>query len=114
MSGCIFCQIVNGEAPGRIVHRDALVTAFHDRRPISALHLLIVPNEHIASLNELDESHSALAAHLLFTAQRLAAQMGVAEKGYRLVMNTGRDGGQSVAHLHLHLIAGRLAGWHLG
>jgi histidine triad (HIT) family protein len=103
---CIFCQIVSGEAPATIVHRDDLVTAFRDRHPIASTHLLIVPNRHIESVNELEEADAALVGHMVLTARELARREGMAEKGYRLILNTGRDAGQSVFHLHLHLIAG--------
>lgn len=114
MSDCIFCRIVRGEAPGKIVFRDELVTAFHDAHPIASTHILIVPNRHIASVNELEDADAGLAGHLLLVAKQLAAAQGVAESGYRLILNTGRDGGQTIPHLHLHLIAGRRARWTLG
>jgi len=111
---CIFCKVISGEAPGTILYRDELVTAFRDIHPIAATHILIVPNRHIESVNDLEHADAALVAHLVLTAKRLAAQEGVAESGYRLIMNTGRDGGQSVFHLHLHLIAGKRARFTLG
>jgi histidine triad (HIT) family protein len=114
VSECIFCQIVAGQAPAQIIHRDEQVTAFHDRRPIAATHILIVPNRHIASLNELQEADAELISHLVLAAKKLAEQAGVAETGYRLMLNTGEDGGQTVPHLHLHLIAGKWARWKLG
>lgn len=114
MSGCPFCRIVAGEAPARIVHQDELVTAFHDRRPIAATHLLIVPNRHIARVNDLQEQDAALIARLVLVAKQLAEEAGLAEGGFRLILNSGRDGGQTVAHLHLHLIGGRRARWTLG
>jgi histidine triad (HIT) family protein len=106
---CIFCQIISGEAPAAILWRDDLVTAFRDAHPIASTHILIVPNRHIASINEIEASDIDLLGHMLLTAKELAVREGVAEKGYRLIFNTGRDGGQSVFHLHLHLLAGRLA-----
>ncbi len=114
MTDCPFCQIVSGDAPSRILYRDELVTAFHDIRPISPTHILIVPNRHIASINELEETDEALLGHMVLVAQRLARQEGVAEKGYRLLINTGPQSGQSVYHLHLHLISGRLTRFVLG
>jgi histidine triad (HIT) family protein len=111
---CVFCQIVSGESPARIVYRDDLVTAFRDRRPIAATHILIVPNRHIDSVNGLGPDDSDLAGHLLLAARQIAAEQGVAETGYRLILNTGADAGQTVHHLHLHLIAGKLARFRLG
>jgi histidine triad (HIT) family protein len=104
---CIFCAIVAGEAQATILYRDELVTAFRDIHPVAATHILIVPNRHIDSLNAVEEGDADLLAHMLFTARRLAADQGVAESGYRLLFNTGADGGQTIYHLHLHLIAGK-------
>lgn len=111
---CIFCKIVAGEAPARIVHRDDLLTAFHDTRPIASTHILIVPNRHIVSVNELDGADASLVGHMVLAAKQIAEQEGVAERGFRLIVNTGADGGQTVHHLHLHLIAGKLARLRLG
>ena len=104
---CPFCQIIAGERPGRIVYRDDLVTAFWDRAPITPIHILIVPNEHIASLNETSDSHQQLLGYLLLTAKQIARDQGIFDRGYRVLINTGRDGGQTVHHLHLHLIGGK-------
>ena len=106
---CIFCDIVAGKSPAQIIYRDDLVTAFRDRHPISRVHVLIIPNRHIASVNELDDGDESLIGHMVLVAKKLAAQEGVAEDGYRLILNTGQHGGQTVPHLHLHLIAGMLA-----
>jgi histidine triad (HIT) family protein len=111
---CIFCQIVSGETPGTIVYRDDLVTAFRDTHPIASTHILIVPNRHIDSVNELEPADAPLLGHMVLTARELASREGISQKGYRLIMNTGRDGGQSVFHLHLHLIAGWRARFTLG
>jgi histidine triad (HIT) family protein len=106
---CIFCKVLSGEAPGEILYRDERVTAFRDTHPIASTHILIVPNRHIASVNELEENDAELVGYLVLVAKKLAAQEGVAESGYRLILNTGQDAGQSVFHLHLHLIAGKQA-----
>jgi histidine triad (HIT) family protein len=111
---CIFCDIVAGRAKATILYRDDLVTAFKDIRPIANLHYLIVTNRHIESINDLDTGDEALIGHMVMVAKQLAQQEGIAEKGYRLLVNTGSDGGQTVFHLHLHLIAGKLARFHLG
>jgi histidine triad (HIT) family protein len=110
MSDCLFCRIVEGSLPARIVHRDEHCTAFWDIRPQAPTHLLIVPNRHLDSLDAAKEEDAALLGHLLLTAARLAEQLGL-EQGYRVVINTGREAGQSVFHLHLHLLGGRPLGW---
>ena len=114
MTDCPFCEIVAGNTPTRILYRDETVTAFRDIRPITHIHYLIVPNRHIASVNELEKTDEPLVGHMILVAKKLARQEGVAEKGYRLLLNTGPHGGQSVFHLHLHLIAGPLARFFLG
>ncbi len=106
---CIFCSIVSGDSPAKVWHRDDLVTAFSDTHPIASTHVLIVPNRHIASLNELLPEDGPLMGHMVMVAKELAAQAGLASRGYRLILNTGPDGGQTIFHLHLHLIGGRLA-----
>jgi histidine triad (HIT) family protein len=111
---CIFCQILTGQALVTILYRDELVTAFRDAHPIASTHILIIPNRHIASVNALEEKDAALLGHMLLVGKQLAEIEGVAEKGYRMIMNTGPDGGQSVFHLHLHLIAGKRARFTLG
>ncbi len=107
MSDCIFCKIVKNEAPSRIVYRDEQVTAFRDIHPVTPTHILIVPNRHIESVNSLTAEDEALAGHLLKVAGQLAVQEGIAETGYRIIMNTGVNGGQTEFHLHFHLIGGR-------
>lgn len=104
---CIFCRIVAGEAPAAYVYRDKAITAFHDLHPVAPIHILVVPNRHIDSLNQIAASDAGELGRLLEVARDLACQFGVEQRGYRLVINTGADAGQSVFHLHLHLIAGR-------
>jgi histidine triad (HIT) family protein len=106
---CIFCKIIAGEAPATVLYRDDQVIAFRDIHPIASTHILIVPLRHIASVNDLTETDAALVGHMALTARLLAAREGVAERGYRLIINTGPEGGQSVFHLHMHLIAGKSA-----
>jgi histidine triad (HIT) family protein len=108
---CIFCQIVANQATANILYRDQQVTAFRDAHPIGRTHLLIVPNRHIESLNEVQDEDEALIGYMFSVARRLAAKEGVNESGYRLVVNTRSDGGQTVGHLHLHLIGGRRMLW---
>jgi histidine triad (HIT) family protein len=108
---CIFCKIIAGQAPASIIYQDNEVTAFRDQRPSAPVHLLIVPNTHITSFNRISEKDAGLLAHMFFVARQLAEQQKVSQDGYRLVINTGPDAGQTVFHLHLHLLAGqRLAG----
>jgi len=108
---CIFCRVVRNEAHADILYQDEWVTAFRDIRPQAPTHLLIVPNQHIDSVNQLQPEHGEMPARLLLIARQLARQEGVADSGYRLVMNTGPQAGQSVDHLHLHLLGGRRMSW---
>lgn len=105
-SECIFCRIVAGQAPADIIYRDERAIAFHDRSPRAPVHVLVVPVEHIASLNELTPESESLAGHLLLVARRVAEQEKIAQSGYRLIVNTGRGAGQVVFHLHLHILGG--------
>ncbi len=111
MDDCIFCRIAAGGIPADVVYRDEWVTAFRDIQPQAPVHVLLIPNEHIASTNELEAVHEAVVGRLVTAAARVAREQGVAENGYRLAVNTGRDGNQTVAHLHLHLMGGRRFGW---
>jgi histidine triad (HIT) family protein len=106
MTDCIFCRIITGEIPGTIVFRDEQATAFRDLHPIAPTHILIVPNKHIASVNMLTDEDEQLIGHLYTAARKIAAKEGIAESGYRLVTNTNAHGGQSVFHIHLHLLGG--------
>ena len=108
--GCVFCRITAGEI-GKAVWQDDQVVAFQDLNPRAPTHLLIIPRAHLASADELSEEHAPLAGRLLTTAARLAREMGLVAGGYRLVINTGAGAGQSVFHLHLHLLAGRPFSW---
>jgi histidine triad (HIT) family protein len=107
MNECIFCKIVAGEIPSERLYQDERVTAFRDINPVAPTHVLIVPNKHIASNNDVTDEDEALIGHMFTTARDLAAQEGIAENGYRLIINTGQHGGQLVHHLHLHLIGGQ-------
>jgi histidine triad (HIT) family protein len=108
---CVFCRIVGGGASAAIVHRDEWVVAFRDIRPVAPTHILIVPASHIASLSELKAEDEALWGRLFSVAHDLAVQEKVDSAGYRVVVNTGSDAGQTVFHLHLHLIGGRRMHW---
>lgn len=104
---CIFCRIISGDIPSDMVYSDDEVVAFRDVRPVAPTHILIVPRRHIAGINDVEEADAALVARMMLLARRLAQEEGVAQSGYRLVVNCGPDGGQEVMHLHLHLIGGR-------
>jgi histidine triad (HIT) family protein len=114
LTTCIFCKIVAGAASAKIVYKDDQVTAFRDIHPVAPTHVLIVPNQHIDSLNELTNADQALAGTLLLTARKIAEQEGIADSGYRLILNTGYEGGQTVFHLHLHLIGGQCMRFPMG
>ncbi len=111
---CIFCRIVAGEVPGDIVYQDEDFLAFRDISPQAPTHLLIIPKTHIISLALLAKEQQELAGRLVILAKKLAEKEEIAERGYRLVINCGSDGGQLVPHLHLHLIGGRRLGDGLG
>ena len=106
MADCIFCKIIAGDIPSTNVYKDELVTAFRDINPAAPIHILIVPNKHIDSANFLISDDEQLMGHLFVVAKELAAKEGIAESGYRLIMNTNKDGGQVVFHIHLHLLGG--------
>lgn len=106
----IFSKIISGEIPSTIVYRDELVTAFRDINPVAPIHILIVPNKEIATVNDLTEEDERTAGRMLLAARKIAEQEGIAESGYRLIINCNRDGGQEVYHLHMHLLGGRRIG----
>ncbi|HEY5982485.1 MAG TPA: histidine triad nucleotide-binding protein [Anaerolineales bacterium] len=108
---CVFCQIARGQTDTAILYRDDDVVVFRDIRPVAPLHLLVIPRRHVASLLELQESDEALISRMISVARDLAVREGVEAGGYRLVMNTGPDAGQTVFHLHMHLLAGRQMHW---
>jgi histidine triad (HIT) family protein len=111
MSECLFCGVVAGRVPAQVIYRDDLVTAFRDIRPRAPTHVLVIPNEHVPSIAELGEAGSEMLSRIVSVANRVAASEGIAESGYRLVVNCGPDAGQSVDHLHFHLLGGRRLGW---
>jgi histidine triad (HIT) family protein len=108
---CIFCKIVAGEIPSDILYQDEEVIAFRDINPIAPTHLLIVSKKHIPSLLHLTDAEAPLIGHMVKVANRLAREHGVAESGYRLAINCGKEGGQLVPHLHMHLLGGRILKW---
>jgi len=111
---CIFCKIVSGEAKATIVYRDERVTAFRDIHPVAPTHILIVPNKHIESVSALEAEDEPLIGYLFTVAKQLANKEGVSKGGYRMITNTGLDGGQTVLHLHVHLIGGQKMRYPMG
>lgn len=108
---CIFCKIARKEIAGKIAFENERIIAFHDLFPQAPTHILIIPKQHYSTLNDVPAHEAALLGELITTATALAKELGVDEKGYRTVMNCNKDGGQSVYHIHLHLLAGRQLGW---
>ena len=111
MDDCLFCKIAAGKIPARVVYEDDRLVAFDDIRPQAPTHTLIIPREHFASLNEVPEEKSDLLAAILVAAKRIASDKGIASSGYRIVLNTARDAGQEVFHIHFHLLGGRRMTW---
>lgn len=107
VSDCIFCKIAAGEIESTRVYEDDRCVVFEDLNPQAPTHLLLIPREHIASMDEAEAGHKELLGHLLFTAAEIAREKGFAERGYRTVINTNSAGGQTVFHLHVHLLGGR-------
>jgi histidine triad (HIT) family protein len=111
MNDCIFCKMVAGEIKPDVVYEDDDVLAFRDLNPQASTHVLVVPKRHISTINDLEEVDAALAGRLFLAAKEVARVDGVAERGYRTVMNCNAEAGQSVFHLHLHVLGGRPMGW---
>lgn len=107
----IFKKIIDGEIPAKIVYQDDLCLAFHDVSPQAPIHVLLIPKKEIVNVAGLKEEDQELAGHLLMTAAKVARELGIDQDGYRVVANCGRNGGQSVDHLHLHILAGRQLEW---
>ncbi|SEI40556.1 histidine triad (HIT) family protein [Allopseudospirillum japonicum] len=108
---CIFCKLVKGELPADILYQDDEVMAFRDIDPKAPHHFLVIPKRHIATLNDLTPEDAALVGRLQVTAAQLAKEYGFDESGYRVVMNCNQDGGQTVWHIHMHVLAGRTLSW---
>jgi histidine triad (HIT) family protein len=106
MEDCIFCKIIKREIPSTIVHEDERVLAFKDINPVAPVHVLIIPKQHISSVNELNESNKDIVGDIHLAAKEIARQSGLAERGYRLINNCGKNAGQTVMHLHYHLLGG--------
>jgi histidine triad (HIT) family protein len=108
---CLFCKIAEKKIPARIIHEDDLAVAFEDVNPQAPVHFLVIPKKHIAVLTDMTAEDDALMGHLYRLAARLAAQKGVAQSGFRTLVNCNRDAGQSVFHIHLHVLGGRPMAW---
>lgn len=111
MTDCLFCKIVAGEIPADKVYEDDQVLAFRDIQPQAPVHIVLIPKRHIATLNDLTPADAGLIGQLYLAARQVALDLGVAESGYRTLINCNRDGGQYVMHVHMHLMAGREMGW---
>ena len=111
MDDCLFCKIAAKQIPAKIVYEDERLVAFDDIRPQAPVHTLIIPKEHFASLNDVPEDRAGLLAAILVAARKIAGDKGIAASGYRIVLNTARDSGQEVFHIHFHLLGGRRMTW---
>jgi histidine triad (HIT) family protein len=111
MNNCIFCKIVSRTIPAKIVYEDERILAFDDIRPQAPTHTLIIPKAHFDSLNDIPPDKSDILAHILIAARTIAADKGIKESGYRIVLNTAKDSGQDVFHVHFHLLGGRRMTW---
>ena len=111
---CIFCKIVGGEIPAEVLHRDEQVIVIRDINPQAPTHLLVLPTFHLASIREVDAGNASLAGHMAVVANEMARKEGVFDKGYRLAINCGDEGGQTVEHLHMHVLGGRQMSGELG
>jgi histidine triad (HIT) family protein len=111
MENCLFCKIADGQIPAKVVYQDENVVAFEDINPQAPHHILLIPRRHIASMAELTPDDGQMLAQVFTTAAKLARDLGLEESGYRFLTNVGPDAGQSVFHLHFHLLGGRKLGW---
>ncbi|MCR1952273.1 MULTISPECIES: histidine triad nucleotide-binding protein [unclassified Clostridium] len=108
---CIFCKIINGEIPSKKIYEDEKVIAFHDISPEAPVHFLVIPKEHIQNVNELNEENSNIISHIFLVINKLVKELNIAESGYRIVNNCGKDGGQTVDHIHFHVLGQRELKW---
>lgn len=108
---CIFCKIINKEIPAQVVYEDELMLAFKDINPVAPVHILLIPKKHIPTLSDLQPEDSNIMGHIIYTAQKLAGELGLEEQGFRLVANCKEQAGQTVFHIHYHLLGGRLLDW---
>lgn len=111
MDSCIFCKIINKEIPAKIIYEDDQILAFDDINPQAPVHVLIIPKDHYESLNVIPENRADLLSHIILKARAIADLKGIRESGYRLVLNTAKDSGQEVFHIHFHILGGRKMIW---
>lgn len=111
MSDCIFCKIVDGQIPSNKVYEDDKVLAFNDISPEAPVHILVIPKKHIVSANEINEENAEIISHVFVVISKLAKKLGIAEEGFRIVNNVGENGGQTVGHMHFHVLGGRNLSW---
>lgn len=111
MTDCIFCKIVNGDIPSKKIYEDNKVLAFYDITPEAPIHFLVIPKEHIQSSNEITEENSKIIAHIFIVINKLVRELNIANDGYRIVNNCGKQGGQTVNHMHFHILGGRNLQW---
>nr|WP_122013583.1 histidine triad nucleotide-binding protein [Maliibacterium massiliense] len=114
MEDCLFCKIIAGEIPAKRAYEDEQVVVIHDINPQAPMHMLVLPKKHLASIAQMAPEDKALLGHMMFVAQQMAKAAGIADAGFRLVINTGKDGAQSVQHLHLHVLGGRALSGQMG
>ncbi|HVN15946.1 MAG TPA: histidine triad nucleotide-binding protein [Anaerolineales bacterium] len=114
MSDCVFCKIVSKEIPAKVLYTDEQVTAFLDINPLAPTHILIIPNKHISSVNDLKPEDESLMGHIIMVARQVAIEQGIAENGYRLITNTGVHAGQTIFHMHFHLLGGHRMKYPMG
>ena len=108
---CLFCKIVNREIPAAVIYEDEKIMAFKDIKPVAPVHLLIIPKKHISLINHLESEDKELIGELFLVAQKIAKEQGISESGYRVIVNVGKDAGQTIDHLHLHLMGGAKLPW---
>ncbi len=109
--GCLFCNVLEKKIPADVVYEDEHALAFRDIRPVAPTHVLVIPKTHIAGIRDLEEAHVAVMGHVMVAAKKVAAQLGLVPAGYRLVVNDGDDAGQTVHHIHVHVLGGRQMAW---
>jgi histidine triad (HIT) family protein len=111
MSDCIFCKIVSGDIPAQKVFENEHVVGFKDLNPVAPLHVLVIPKKHISTINDIEQEDAELVGQMYLAAKQIAADNGLSERGYRTTMNCNADAGQTVFHIHLHLLGGQAMGW---
>ena len=114
MEDCLFCKIVKGDIPSTKIYEDENILAFKDINPEAPVHIIIIPKEHIPSINQLSEENSEVVSHIFLVVKKIALEQGIAENGYRVISNCGEYGGQTVPHLHFHLLGGKTLATNMG